>query len=135
LLYLDGNQLESAKQTIDRALQLTPQDANVNIDYAVHLFRGRRFPEMQRYVEKALFLDHSNWQALWYQVKLSEMFGDSNKVISTLKEILRHYPWSKTAQDKLKQFLPPPVVQPGGVAPVGTAPAPAVNSGTSTPLR
>jgi predicted Zn-dependent protease len=73
LLYLDGNQAVSAKQTIDRALQLTPQDANVNIDYAVHLFRARRFPEMQRYVEKALFLDPSNWQALWYQVKLSEI--------------------------------------------------------------
>ncbi len=116
LLYLDGNQAVSAKQTIDRALQLTPQDANVNIDYAVHLFRGRRFPEMQRYVEKALFLDPSNWQALWYQVKLSELFGDSNKVISTLKEILRYYPWSKTAQDKLKQFLPPPVA-PGTAAP------------------
>lgn len=115
LLYLDGNQAVSAKQTIDRALQLTPQDANVNIDYAVHLFRARRFPEMQRYVEKALFLDHSNWQALWYQVKLSEMFGDSPKVISTLKEILRHYPWSKTAQDKLKQFVPPSVV-PGSPA-------------------
>jgi len=123
LLYLDGNQLESAKQTIDRALQLTPQDANVNIDYAVHLFRGRRFPEMQRYVEKALFLDHSNWQALWYQVKLSEMFGDSNKVISTLKEILRHYPWSKTAQDKLKQFLPPPVVPATGTVQPATVPS------------
>lgn len=115
LLYLDGNQAVSAKQTIDRALQLTPQDANVNIDYAVHLFRARRFPEMQRYVEKALFLDHSNWQALWYQVKLSELFGDTPKVISTLKEILRHYPWSKTAQDKLKQLVPPPVA-PGAPA-------------------
>ncbi len=115
LLYLDGNQAVSAKQTIDRALQLTPQDANVNIDYAVHLFRARRFPEMQRYVEKALFLDHSNWQALWYQVKLSELFGDTPKVISTLKEILRHYPWSKTAQDKLKQLAPPPVA-PGAPA-------------------
>lgn len=132
LLYLDGNQAVSAKQTIDRALQLTPQDANVNIDYAVHLFRGRRFPEMQRYVEKALFLDPSNWQALWYQVKLSELFGDSNKVISTLKEILRYYPWSKTAQDKLKQFLPPPVA-PGTPAP-GAAGLP-INPGPSaTPI-
>jgi predicted aspartyl protease len=127
LLYLDGNQAVSAKQTIDRALQLTPQDANVNIDYAVHLFRARRFPEMQRYVEKALFLDHSNWQALWYQVKLSEMFGDSPKVISTLKEILRHYPWSKTAQDKLKQFLPPPVAPGGPVTPAtGATPPPSL---------
>jgi predicted aspartyl protease len=127
LLYLDGNQAVSAKQTIDRALQLTPQDANVNIDYAVHLFRARRFPEMQRYVEKALFLDHSNWQALWYQVKLSEMFGDSPKVISTLKEILRHYPWSKTAQDKLKQFLPPPVA-PGtpAIPATGATPPPSL---------
>ncbi len=127
LLYLDGNQAVSAKQTIDRALQLTPQDANVNIDYAVHLFRGRRFPEMQRYVEKALFLDPSNWQALWYQVKLSELFGDTNKIISTLKEILRHYPWSKTAQDKLKQFMPPALTP--GSAGSGSS---AVNTGTGS---
>jgi len=106
LLYLDNKQNDSAKQTIDRALILAPQDANVNIDCAVHLFRGGRFPEMQRYVEKALFLDPSNWQALWYQIKLSELFGDIPKVISTLKEILRIYPWSKTAQEKLKQMLP-----------------------------
>lgn len=107
LLYLDGNQPGEAKQTIDRALVLAPQDANVNIDFAVHLFRSRRFPEMQRYVEKALFLDATNWQALWYQVKLSELFGDTPKMITTLKEILRTYPWSKTAQEKLKQMLPP----------------------------
>ncbi len=64
-----------AKQAIDRALVLAPQDANVNVDCAVHLYRAKLFPEMQRYVEKALFLEPSNWSALWYQVKLSENFS------------------------------------------------------------
>jgi hypothetical protein len=59
---------------------------------------------MQKYVEKALFLEPSNWQALWYQVKLSENFFDTPKVVATLKEILRFYPWSKVAADKLKSL-------------------------------
>jgi len=61
---------------------------------------------MQRYIEKALFLDPSNWQALWYQVKLSETFGDMPKEVATLKEIVRYFPWSKIAQDKLRQVDP-----------------------------
>ena len=104
LLYLDNGQNQSAKQTMDRALVLAPQDADVNVDCAVHLSRARRFPEMQKYVEKALFLDPSNWQALWYQVKLSETFGDTPKMMATLKEIVHYFPWSKIAQDKLKQI-------------------------------
>ncbi len=101
LLYLDNGQMDSAKQTMDRALQLAPQDAAVNVDCSVHLYKSQRFPEMQRYIEKALFLEPDNWQALWYQVKLSETFADMPKAVSTLKEILRFYPWSKLAQEKL----------------------------------
>ncbi len=120
LLYLEGGQMDSAKQTMDRALVLAPQDPDVNVDCAVHLSRARRFPEMQRYVERALFIDPSNWQALWYQVKLSETFADVPKIISTLKEIVRYFPWSKIAQDKLRQMEPTPVAPsaPGAAPPV-----------------
>jgi len=104
LLYSDNGQTAEAKQTIDRALLLAPQDPNVNVDCAVHLYRAHLYPEMQKYVEKALFLEPSNWQALWYQVKLSENFYDTPKVVATLKEILRFYPWSKVAADKLKSL-------------------------------
>jgi tetratricopeptide (TPR) repeat protein len=102
LLYSENGQPIEAKQTIDKALSLAPQDANVNVDYAVHLFRNHLYPEVQKYIEKALFLDPSNWQALWYQVKLSESFSDLKKEKETLSEIVRYYPWSKVAQDKLK---------------------------------
>jgi len=108
LLYSDNGQAPEAKQTIDRALLLAPDDANVNVDCAVELYRARLFPEMQKYVEKALFLDPDNWQALWYQVKLCEQFGDTAKAISVLKEITHYYPWSKLAQDKIKQLQAPP---------------------------
>lgn len=104
LLYIDNGQLAEAKQTIDRALLLAPQDPNVNVDIAVHLYKQRLFPEAQKYIEKALFLDPNNWQALWYQVKLSENFYDTPRVVATLKEILRFYPWSKTASDKLRSL-------------------------------
>lgn len=126
LLYLDNGQADSAKQTMDRALVLAPQDADVNVDCAVHLSRSRRFPEMQRYIERALFIDPSNWQALWYQVKLSETFADTTKMISTLKDIIRYYPWSKVAQDKLRQCDPsagPPPAPTANPAPSGQ-PAP-----------
>jgi len=104
LLYSDNSQTREAKLTIDRAMQLAPQDPMVNVDCAVQLYRAKQFPDMQKYVEKALFLDPSNWQALWFQVKLSETFFDTPRVVATLKEILRFYPWSKLAQDKLKNL-------------------------------
>lgn len=125
LLYLDNGQADNAKQTMDRALLLAPQDADVNVDCAVHLSRARRFPEMQRYIERALFLDPSNWQALWFQVKLSETFADVPKMVSTLKDIVRFYPWSKVAQDKLRTFDP-------AAAPSPQAPAPGANAGGSS---
>lgn len=106
LLYSDNGQTREAKQTIDRALLLAPDDPFVNLDCAVQLYRARLFPEMQKYVDKALFLDPDNWQALWYQVKLSENFGDTAKLVATLKEILRYYPWSKVAATKLKALAP-----------------------------
>lgn len=101
LLYSDNGQAQEAKQMIDRALFLAPNDANVIVDYAVHLYRFNSFSEMQKYIERALALDPSNWQALWYQVKLSEKFFDTPQEVSSLQEILRYYPASKTAADKL----------------------------------
>lgn len=111
LLYSDNEQTDEAKVTIDRALLLAPQDPNVNVDCAVQLYRAHLYAEMQKYVEKALFLEPSNWQALWYQVKLSETFYDTPKVVATLKEILRFYPWSTVAKQKLKTLN---ITTPGG---------------------
>jgi Aspartyl protease len=128
LLYIDNGQLAEAKQTIDRALLLAPQDPNVNVDIAVHLYKQRLFPEAQKYIEKALFLDPNNWQALWYQVKLSENFYDTPRVVATLKEILRFYPWSKTASDKLRNLTS------SGAAPAPAAPATAPSQ-SSQPQR
>jgi hypothetical protein len=102
LLYSDNGQMELAKQTIDKALLLAPQDPAVNVDCAVHFFRARQYPEMQRYIDKVLFLDPDNWQGLWYQLKLAEMFTDLQKQKETLQEIVKYYPWSKVASDKLK---------------------------------
>ncbi len=132
LLYSDNGQKAIAKQAIDRALVLAPQDANVNVDCAVHLYRAKLFPEMQRYVEKALFLEPSNWSALWYQVKLSENFHDIPRVVATLKEILRFYPWSKVAQEKLatvKASMNLPTVTPA--QPESIAPSSTANPGTN----
>lgn len=133
LLYLDDNQMVAAKQTMDRALQLAPQDPAVNVDCAVHLFKARRFPEMQRYVDQALFLDPSNWQALWYQVKLSETFGDYARVVSTLKEIQRFYPNSKVAQEKLK-ILQPGTAPNSNSVPAGTGNMAPSLTQTGTPV-
>jgi len=104
LLYSDNGQPVEAKQTIDKALMLAPEDATVNLDYAVHLFRNSQYLEAQKYIEKALFLDPSNWQALWYQVKLSETFADLKKEKETLTQIVKRYSWSKVAAEKLKEL-------------------------------
>jgi predicted aspartyl protease len=140
LLYADNGQQAEAHTTMARGLALAPDDPNVNVDAAVELYRSGLFPEMQKYVEKALFLDPDNWQALWYQVKLSENFNDTPRVVATLKDIVRYYPWSKVAKDKLAGLLnktaAPAAGQaqlPGGPGAAGTGGAGATNaSGTGS---
>lgn len=104
LLYSDNGQIQEARQTINRAVMMAPQDPQVNLDYAIHLSKDQNFLEMQKYIDKALFFDPSNWQALWAQFKLSEKFMDYAKGITTLKEITRYYPWSKLAASKLVEW-------------------------------
>jgi tetratricopeptide (TPR) repeat protein len=104
LLYSDNGQAVEAKTTINQALMKAPQDAQVNVDYATHLYRQNLFQQAQKYVEKALFLEPSNWQALWYQFKICERFTDIPKAMATLKEIVRYYPWSKLAAERLQGY-------------------------------
>jgi predicted aspartyl protease len=131
LLYLDNGQIPAAQQALQGATLYAPQDAQVNIDFAVYLYKMQMYPDMGKYVEKALFLDPSNWQALWYKVKLAEMFSDQQQLKDTLKEIVKYYPWSKMAQDKLAQLTAPPstTLPPGFTSTVpGTSP---VTQGTT----
>lgn len=112
LLYIDNGQMPAARQALEGATMFAPQDSQVNVDFAVYLYKLAMYPEMQKYVEKALFLDPSNWQALWYKVKLAEMFRDNEQLKDTLKDIIKYYPWSKLARDKLTALTAPPVVDP-----------------------
>ncbi|MBX9671023.1 MAG: aspartyl protease family protein [Candidatus Obscuribacterales bacterium] len=123
LLYMDNGQAAEARQTINQAIMMAPSDPQVNLDYALHLSRESNFIEMQKYLDKALFFDPSNWQALWCQFKLSEKFMDYTKGVATLKEILRYYPWSKLAASKLAEFqnmLNASKAQPKGTKPAVT---------------
>lgn len=134
LLYSDNGQIQEARQTISRAIMMAPQDPQVNLDYAIHLSKDQNFMEMQKYLDKALFFDPSNWQALWAQFKLSEKFMDYAKGITTLKEITRYYPWSKLAASKLVEWqglqkqskTMPPAGIPGGVTAPGVRPVNAI---------
>jgi predicted aspartyl protease len=116
LLYLDNGQIPAAQQALQGATLYAPQDPQVNVNFAVYLYKMQMYPDMNKYVEKALFLDPSNWQALWYKVKLAEMFSDMPQLKDTLKEIVKYYPWSKLAQDKLASVMAPPQTVPPGAA-------------------
>ncbi|GEM_PF-469781 len=133
LLYMDNGQQAEARQTINQAVMMAPQDSQVNLDYALHLAKDSNFIEMQKYLDKALFLEPSNWQALWCQFKLSEKFVDYPKGIAILKEILRYYPWSKMASAKLVEYQAyvrdaksqpkvPGAVRPGAITPYSAKP-------------
>ncbi len=104
LLYSDKGQFAEADRTISDALRFAPDDPQVNVDAAVHLYRKRQFAEMQQYVNKALNLDPTNWQALWYRVKLRELYGDAQSLQAALKEILHFYPSSQLARQKMDQL-------------------------------
>lgn len=114
LLYMDNNQMAEAQQSLEGAASYAPQDPQVMVDYAVFLNKNKRYGEMRYYIDKALFLEPSNWQALWYRLKLCETFNDLNAQKDTLKEILKYYSWSKVAQDKYTALTapPPPADQP-----------------------
>jgi len=134
LLYMDNGQMQEAQQSLEGAASFAPQDPQVMVDYAVYLNKNHRYGDMRYYIDKALFLEPSNWQALWYRLKLCETFNDLPQQKETLKEILKYYSWSKVAQDKYAALTNPnpnsnpnpsqnPVQYPG---PPGT---PAVNTG------
>lgn len=131
LLYMDNNQLPAARQALDGAILFAPQDPQSNVNFAVYLYKTRAYADMNRYIDRALFLDPSNWQALWYKVKLAEMFNDQGQLKIALKEILRFYPWSSVAKEKMSQVaVPPGMGAPGGSQPGGTSPG---GAGTMPP--
>lgn len=135
LLYLDNGQIPAAQQALQGATLYAPQDPQVNVDFAVYLYKMQMYPDMGKYVEKALFLDPSNWQALWYKVKLAEMFNDTEQLKNTLKEIIKHYPWSKLAQDKLAAMTPPPQTVPPGMTGLPPTNVPVIKpTNSATPI-
>ncbi|MBX9878529.1 MAG: aspartyl protease family protein [Candidatus Obscuribacterales bacterium] len=101
LLYSDLGQPMEAKKTIEAGLMLAPNDAQVNVDAAVHYYRSAMYADMRRHVDRALVLEPTNWQALWYKVRLLELYNDVGREHDTLKEILRYYPSSFLAKEKL----------------------------------
>lgn len=103
LLYNDNGQIQESAKWINQALLLAPNDPQVNVDYAIHLSRQGHFAQMQKYIEKALFTDPSNWLALWLQYKLADKFFDYPKALLTLKEIRKYYPSSKLAVKKIAE--------------------------------
>ncbi|MBY0359043.1 MAG: aspartyl protease family protein [Candidatus Obscuribacterales bacterium] len=121
LLYLDNGQMVEARQALDGAMAFCAQDPQVNVNFAVYLNKLRSYGDMRAYIDKALFLEPSNWQALWYRLKLAETFGDMNLQKDTLKEIVHYYPWSKIAQDKLRA-LTAPQPAPGTIEPLQKTP-------------
>lgn len=104
LLYSDLGQPMEAKKTIDAGLILAPNDPQVHVDAAVHFYRSAMYADMRRYVDRALALDPTNWQALWYKVRLLELYNDVPRQKETLKDILRYYPSSALAKQKLSKL-------------------------------
>jgi hypothetical protein len=109
LLYSDNNRAGEAEMTIKTGLQLAgDDDPEIDVDYAVYLYRSQQYPQMQEYLNRALALEPGNWHALWYQVKLYDLANDKAGSERTLRTILKYYPASKLAQDKLNTLLKPP---------------------------
>jgi predicted aspartyl protease len=117
LLYMDNGQMQEAQQSLEGAASFAPQDPQVLVDFAQYLNKNHKYGEMRYYIDKALFLEPSNWQALWYRLKLCESFSDLPQQKETLKEILKYYSWSKVAQDKYAALTNPNPLLPSGPNP------------------
>lgn len=130
LLSMDSGQMQEAQQSLELAATYAPQDPQVMVDFAVFLNKSKRYGEMRYYIDKALFLEPSNWQALWYRLKLCETFNDIAAQKETLKEILKYYSWSKLAQDKLAALNNPAASPaPGNASPSAAPLSPSTPTG------
>ncbi len=108
MLYLNSprskGDLDGAQKLLNRALAKAPSEGSIYAGLANAMLKTGKAQMATQFVDNALLLDPSNWQALWLKYKLAQEAGKHHEVALVLAQMERYYaemPQVKEAMAKL----------------------------------
>lgn len=114
MLYLNSprskNDLDGAQKLLNRALAKAPSEGSIYAGLANAMLKTGKTQMATQFVDNALLLDPSNWQALWLKYKLCEEAAKHKELGLVLAQLHRYYadlPQVKEAMSKA-----PPAARP-----------------------
>ncbi len=88
--YLQCKQYEQAKRTLGRAEQLSPQSAEVKVNYASSLFAGQEYKKAETKFKQALELNPKSAEAINGLASIYILNGRSDKAVQLLFEEVKN---------------------------------------------
>ncbi|MBX9690666.1 MAG: aspartyl protease family protein [Candidatus Obscuribacterales bacterium] len=96
MLYLNAprsnTDLISAQNLLKKALSRAPMDGSIFAALGTAMLKTGKSPLGSKFIDQALMLDPSNWQALWSKYKLLESEGNRAGMKLLLAQLNRYYP-------------------------------------------
>ncbi len=96
MLYLNAprsnTDLVSSQNLLKKALNKAPMDASIYAALGSAMLRSAKSPAAIKFIDQALMLDPSNWQALCAKGKLLEADNKPNELKLLLAQMSRYYP-------------------------------------------
>ena len=122
MLYLNSprskSDLDAAQKLLNRALLKAPSEGSIYAGLASCMLKTGKTQVATQFVDNALLLDPSNWQALWLKHRLCEEAGKTKDLALVVAQLQRYYPelpQVKDAAAKLPSLKHSPSKAVGGV--------------------
>jgi len=92
-LYIESNNLESAKQVLDKALGYYPQNASLLNNYTVYYIKTRNFEKAKETVENVLKIEENNINALMNKGFLYVNSREYSEALACFDKIIENTPF------------------------------------------
>lgn len=86
------DEVNAAQGMIAKAIQKAPLDPSILATFGTIMLRLGKKTEAQKFLDSALSIDPSNWQALWSKYKLCEDQGDKKLADGVAAQMAYYYP-------------------------------------------
>ncbi len=101
VLYAYDGQSDNVLPLVVASLKLACDNVNVLVNASLCEIKLNKIIEARENLNKALFIDPANWQALWFLFKIAQIKNDKAFEKLILNTIIFFYPWSKLAKKLL----------------------------------
>ncbi len=101
VLYAYDGQSDNVLPLVVASLKSSCDNVNVLVNASLCEIKLNKIVEARENLNKALFIDPSNWQALWFLFKIAQIKNDKAFEKLILNTIIFFYPWSKLAKKLL----------------------------------